>query len=311
MHVSRFLRLIAALTATAAPLSTAGCGSGDDDCAATQPVTYDVPVSSMSGPDGGAASCEELCAGPLATVDHCSIGPGDGGQVAHCVATEHCGGLFTGRRPPGLAEGAPACSPSEIGALFAGYAYLEAASVPAFALVARELAAHGAPRGLVREATRAAGDERRHARTMRGLARRHGAVPARRPARRHALRDLEAFAVHNEVEGCVRETFGAVLAAWQARAAGDEAVRDALASVAPDEARHAALAWSIARWARPRLDAAARVRVDEARRAALREVRAGLEREPSVVVADRAGVPSAMRARALFDALFVALDARA
>ncbi len=310
MTRSRLIRVIAALTAGAAPAASAGCGSTDGDCVDAMTSATDVPASGATAADGGALTCEAVCGGePFAMLTSCTLGEGDGGQVAHCTWTTpaHCGPL-TGRRPPGL-QAAPQQAASELGALFRGYAYLEAASVPAFARVARELSVHGAPRRLVRGASRAARDERSHARTMRRLARRHGAAPPRTRVPRSALRSLEALAIDNEAEGCVRETFGALLAAFQARAAGDPAVRDAMASVAPDEARHAALAWSIARWARARLDAPARARVDEARRAAIAELRAELAAEPSLVVAARAGVPSAAQARSLLDSLLAALGA--
>jgi hypothetical protein len=50
------------------------------------------------------------------------------------------------------------------------------------------------------------------------------------------------------VEGCVGETFGALLLTWQAERAEDPRVRRALAAIARDEARHAALAWEVWAW---------------------------------------------------------------
>jgi hypothetical protein len=85
-------------------------------------------------------------------------------------------------------------------------------------------------------------------------------------------RPLEDVAVENAVEGCVRETWGAVLASWQSRTAADPEIRAAFASIARDEMRHAALAWSIHRWAQRSLDDAALARVTEAGAAAVAEV---------------------------------------
>jgi hypothetical protein len=58
-------------------------------------------------------------------------------------------------------------------------AWLEAASVDAFRVLRLELRAHSAPRRLLRAASRAARDERRHARAAGALARRFDVtVPA-------------------------------------------------------------------------------------------------------------------------------------
>ena len=53
------------------------------------------------------------------------------------------------------------------------------------------------------------------------------------------MRELEAIAIENAVEGCVRESFGALLATWQAKTAGDARVRAAMKRIARDETRHA------------------------------------------------------------------------
>ena len=89
---------------------------------------------------------------------------------------------------------------------------------------------------------------------MSALARRFGgAVDAPRVAAR-AVRSLEELAVENAAEGCARETFGALVATWQARAAGNPLVRGVMARIARDETRHADLAWAVDGWARGRLE---------------------------------------------------------
>ena len=64
---------------------------------------------------------------------------------------------------------------------------------------------------------------------------------------------FEAFVLENAVEGCVRETFGALLAMHQRERAADPGVRGPCAASPQDETRHAELAWAIHRWALPRL----------------------------------------------------------
>ncbi|MDI1447888.1 ferritin-like domain-containing protein [Polyangium sp. 6x1] len=187
-----------------------------------------------------------------------------------------------GRRPAGLAR-RKACGSTRVGAYLASVAHLEAASVDAFEALAAELAHHGAPRTLVERAGIARRDEVRHARVMRKLASRHGGLFRAPSVEKQAPRSLEAIALDNAVEGCVRETFGALVGMWQARAAKDPAVRRAMRRIALDEARHASLAWAIDEWIRPRLDAAARERVEAARRNTLEivaaEARAGNDPE--------------------------------
>ncbi|MDC0749334.1 ferritin-like domain-containing protein [Polyangium mundeleinium] len=182
-------------------------------------------------------------------------------------------GACIGRRPAGLAR-RKARGTTRVGAYLASVAHLEAASVDAFEALAAELAHHGAPRALIQRAGIARRDEVRHARVMRRLASRHGGQFRAPIVAKQAPRSLEAIALDNAVEGCVRETFGALVGMWQARAAKDPAVRRAMRRIALDEARHASLAWAIDEWIRPRLDAAARERVETERRKTLEIVEA-------------------------------------
>src|SRR5262249_20637467 len=154
--------------------------------------------------------------------------------------------------PSAAAAGAPAAR------WLADVARLEAASVPAFVMLARDLIAQGAPAALVRAALRAADDEVRHARVMTALAPGHGAAPPAVVVAPTAPRDRAALALDNAVEGCVREAFAAVCAYHQAAAAPDPSLRDAFAAIAADETAHAALAFAIDAWLAPQLDAATR-----------------------------------------------------
>jgi hypothetical protein len=142
-------------------------------------------------------------------------------------------------------------------------------------------------------------DEVRHARAMARLAKSFGAAPARVHHVVAPVRSLEAIAVENAVEACVGETYGALLAAWQAAHARDPAVRDVLASIAPDELSHAALGWAVHAWAEARLDASAQARVRAAREHAVEILLQGLGSEPPAEVAAVAGLPRPRDAIAL------------
>ena len=217
-----------------------------------------------------------------------------------------CGAGCIGRLHEQAREALDTCvalRPS-VGDCLARAAMLEAASVDAFDVLARELLHHRAPADLAAEARRAAADEVRHARMMDRLARRHGrrAKPAPRLSHR-APRSLVAIAIENAQEGCVRETFGAALATWQGENATDLAVRAAMRRIARDECRHAELAWKIAAWANARLTARERARVAAAHRAALAAFERDLAVESDRDVNGVLGLPAPDRARALFASL--------
>jgi hypothetical protein len=217
------------------------------------------------------------------------------------IAPGPTGPCGTGRRPAGLARTGIAWD-ADLGAYFAEVGHLEAASVRAFERLARELRAHRAPARLVRRASRAAKDEVRHAKVTARLAQRFGhEVPAPR-VRDVRVRSLEAIARENAVEGCVRETLGALFAAWQAKAASDPKVRTAMSVIARDEARHAELAWEIARWIDHKIAPDARARIDRARRRAIAQLGHELTRPVAPSLVREAGLPSPRDARALFDA---------
>ncbi len=225
--------------------------------------------------------------------------PADGAITVQC---KDCLGGGGGRHTAGVRR--PRAGAASLGGYFARAAHAEAASVYAFRRMGRELAATGAPRALVVAARRAARDEIAHARAMRTFARAAGErVGGVRVARAERPRSLEAFARENAVEGCVRETFLALVALHQATHATSGRVRRAFARIAADETKHAALAWAVARWAESALDPPARRRVARARDAAGSKLRDALARaEPQPF--DRAiGNPSPEVARALFRAL--------
>jgi hypothetical protein len=123
-------------------------------------------------------------------------------------------------------------------------------------------------------------------------------------------RSLESIARENAVEGCIHETFGALQLRWQAKHARAATDRRLFARIAADETRHAALAWLVAQWAEPLLDARARQRVDAARSRATRALRKklGTPARGEMSALDReVGRPPAAHAVALLDGLIASL----
>ena len=175
-----------------------------------------------------------------------------------------------GRLPAGLH--APARPSADVGAYFAEMAWLEAAAVVAFRHLESDLRALGAPRSLVAAARSARADEIRHAREANALARRFAASERELDAPPRASRDRFAIALENAVEGCVRETYGALVAAYQARTARDPEIRRFFTRIAADEARHAELSHAIAAWIERDLDAGERARIAAAKDAAFAEL---------------------------------------
>lgn len=132
-------------------------------------------------------------------------------------------------------------------------ALMEHASIAAFARFTLELLALGAPASLVAEATAATRDEQRHATTCFTLASTFagsplgpGPLPVRDCL---ASVELESVAVTTFLEGCIGETIAAVEARELALTAADPMLRQTLACITEDEARHALLAWSFLRFA--------------------------------------------------------------
>jgi hypothetical protein len=192
---------------------------------------------------------------------------------------------------------------SDLCRYFQEMARLEAASVPAFRRLGRELRLHGAPPTFLRAARRAARDEVVHTRLGRKLAERFGGTYVPPRIKRQPTRSLEELAIDNAVEGCVRETFGAVIATWQARAATDAIVQAVMQRVAVDETRHAAIAIRVAEWTHRHLSTAARRRVLDARRTAAEDVSREVRCHPSAELVAIAGVPLRKEAESLARAM--------
>lgn len=218
----------------------------------------------------------------------------------HVVAKAECIG---GRRPGNYRAGVGDDTCNIVARYLVKQAELEAASVRAFGDLYADLVALNAPAALRRAAIKAAADEVRHAETCARLARRFGANPTFRRIAPAARRDLRALALDNASEGCVRETYGAAVAGYQARTAHDPVVARAMYRIARDEAKHAALSWRIQRWAMPKLAAGERTEILAAAATARTELDGHV---PESALQHALGLP----APAAATAMLTALDAR-
>ncbi|MCS6899523.1 MAG: ferritin-like domain-containing protein [Myxococcales bacterium] len=158
--------------------------------------------------------------------------------------------------------------------LWARDALLEHASVASFSKFSLHLMAVAAPPALLHDAHRAALDEIQHARLCFALASAYAGEPlgpGPLPLEGDLLGplDLPTISAAAVREGCIGETLASLEAAEAHEQARAQAPREALGTIAEDEARHAELAWRFVRWAIDQGDEATRVAVERAFREAL------------------------------------------
>src|SRR2546423_3119128 len=158
---------------------------------------------------GGCVLADEYVAAYLAARSDAGAGtcPSISGSVELTCLPAICEGRLTDGIDRPAMQGA-----GSIGNYFAACCHLEAASVHAFARLREELAAHQAPSDLLDAAKRAERDEVRHVALTLELALRFGVEPERPAPPSGRARTLFDVACENAVEGCVRETYGAVVA---------------------------------------------------------------------------------------------------
>jgi hypothetical protein len=213
-----------------------------------------------------------------------------------------CGACGVGRVP----SGTRACTRGRsVADRLAMQAYYEAASIVAFDRLADFLENEGAPERLVAAVRSASADESRHAALFARLASDRGAR-VHEPSIQARPSSMLELALENTTEGCVRETYGALVALHQSEHARDAELRSAFRSVAADEIAHAELSWMLAEWFDARLSTDDRARVRAAHTAAKEALRPRT-RADDVDVA--LGIPSGARAAALYEGLFGALRA--
>jgi len=205
------------------------------------------------------------------------------------------------RRPSGYSGNL--VNAREVGDYFAIRSELQEASVQAFRLLASDLEAHRAPAALVRAVKRAGRDEERHAQMSASLARRHGAEIVQPKLERPGPRSLDDVAIENAVEGCIRETYLALISTRQAETAKDDTIRAAMKTIARDESEHAALAWTLAGWLEPHVQGDARGRYGKAARAAIQDLRTEAYAPYPEPLRRVVGIPSVRDALALIDSL--------
>jgi hypothetical protein len=226
-------------------------------------------------------------------------------EVSRVDLNQMTGCAVAGRRPEGLRFDNPTgAGKNAVGEHFASMATLEAASVVAFRRLHRQLAAFGAPRELLLRIRKAARDEVRHARATGMLAKKYGVTPsAPQVGPYDASPSLFALALENAREGCVRETYGALVAHLQMSRAGDADVRDCMAAIADEETEHAALSWDIAAWIEAQLDDDQRARLAGERRDAFTTLARDLAVPVDPRVARVSGVPAAADAVRMLEGL--------
>ena len=224
-------------------------------------------------------------------------------EVEDHVLQKGSGPCSVGRRPVGLEGTVAGGCEDALGHHFAQTAHLEAASIHAFLRLREELALHGAEAALQEAALASAVDEIMHTEMTGRLARRYGATPPPPAVAAVPLRPLNEVALDNAVEGCVRETYGALVAHHQALHARDAEVREAMVRIAEDETRHAGLSWDIDRWARSRLSAPEQSALREAQKRAVALLRAEVAMPLDSALVTEAGLPTPEAALALLDTL--------
>jgi len=144
-----------------------------------------------------------------------------------------------------------------IGVEWVEAARAEAASIPAFMALARDLTRADAPQTLVTRALVAAGDEVRHARACAKIAQRYLGRPVavEVPQLLVATQDssptalLSRLAVESWKDGCLGEGEAAARAGTRVPLAVDRLMKRSLATIAREEATHAGLAWDVLSWA--------------------------------------------------------------
>ena len=269
-----------------ASVTASGCigWSSCPDDGVEPPLTELVPIAATD-PDPDANACSSLCLNVGVKVVTCVRASS---ERVLCIGEPF---PCEGRRPHGwVPVRCREARPFE--RHLSDAAHLEAASIDAFALLRRELREHGAPRRLLRGAGRARRDECRHARISAALARRFRANVEPVVVEAKPKRSVEEIALENAVEGCVRETWGALVVLHQAEHATEPLIRAAARRIARDEVFHASFSWMLDEWCRQRLSPPARRRVHRARNDAVSALERELASEMPEADRKRLGLPA-------------------
>lgn len=217
------------------------CGSPYNQCRFD--ADYEADFGSRN-PDGGPAPVAD---GGIVTTQTCPT------RTAK-ITCSHDLGCIGGRATEGMLP--IGVSEPTLLAHLAASAHLEAVSVVAFERLASELARFEAPVGLVDAARDAAKDERRHVALLEKVMENEGGSleASSLSTTVHPSRSLFQVAVENAREGCVRETYGALVCAFAGNRAEGAELRAAMRIIAEDEGRHAAFSWDLHEWALAKLE---------------------------------------------------------
>jgi len=220
--------------------------------------------------------------------------------------------IIDGRRPDGLLPPSTGdiwngADHEVVSAFFAQSAHLESAAVVAFEYLAQELEAYHAPTEFIQLANEAAQEEIEHAKLMTELAAHFGSATVPKvEVTPFALRPLHEIAYENALEGCTRETYGALKGLWQAETAEESFVRTATAQVGHDESRHAALSWAIDDWIRPLLTAEQNATCDRIQKESMEALRQEVTQPIHPALIRWAGYPPPHAAKLLLQESFSA-----
>ncbi len=161
--------------------------------------------------------------------------------------------VMEGRAYAGIKRALNAMGRDISAAWIARAVHAEMTSVHAFMHLHSELGRHNAPAELRQECIHAARDEIRHTRMMGELAERFGGKVPVLEKIKICERSLLELALENAVEGCVNESYAALIALYQSKHAENHSMRRIFLEIAEDEIRHAELAWKIHEWCIGRL----------------------------------------------------------
>ena len=294
---------IVLLLAGLGSLPNHGCSS-TGGCAPTQAevlVASGVPLSSAQGTAAQRGECSIRQAGK-----RCSEVMGEGG-AGGAGAAEQCIDLFDvtctetyvctgGRRHTSWRRGRASLTPADqqdVGAWYARAAADEAGSVRSFRALAQELRSSALGAGFSRRLRAAAREEVRHARSMRGEAQRRGAARVSNEFSKLTSRSLLDIALENAKQGCVEETWAALVAQFQALHASATPTKQQFSEIAADEARHAELAWDLHAQLRRELGSSERARLDSWLTDSIEQLRTRTATHSGPLLQSELGLPSA------------------
>lgn len=151
-----------------------------------------------------------------------------------------------GRLPPAYQE--PQIMGEGIGVYFAKSAHEQAAAVFSYIALATQLRSFGAPTNLIEQCQSAAKDNILHAKIMQELSEMEGVfVPSFHYV--PTSQSILEVAMQNAVDGCIYETWAALLANWQStHLPSDPELQTVYEQIGKNKAMHGQLAWDLHFW---------------------------------------------------------------